>query len=105
MKKFASHYLYIPNHGYLKMHGIEVSHGRVERIFPVTGESENTVWLPGVIALEGEGTEARPFNIPTIIDAIPLDLQAYSGLSPYWYSPFDLTALRPVDGTRRTRLQ
>ena len=75
------------------MHGIEVSHGRVERIFPVAGESENTVWLPGVIALEGEGTEACPFNVPTIIDAIPLDLQAYSGLSPYWYSPFDLTAL------------
>ena len=52
MKRYASHFLFLPGHGYLKQYVVEIGEGQcVSRIFPLTEEVENTEWLPGVIAL------------------------------------------------------
>ena len=48
MKRYASHFLFLPGHGYLKQYVVEIGEGQcVSRIFPLTEEVENTEWLPG----------------------------------------------------------
>ena len=62
MKRYASHFLFLPGHGYLKQYVVEIGEGQcVSRIFPLTEEVENTEWLPGVIALLTEvETDGNP---------------------------------------------
>ena len=47
MKRFASHFLFLPAYGYLKQYAIETEEGMVVRLFPLTEEIENVEWLPG----------------------------------------------------------
>ena len=47
MKRFASHFLFLPAYGYLKQYAIETEEGMVVRLFPMTEEIENVEWLPG----------------------------------------------------------
>lgn len=55
MKRFAAHYLYAPDQGYLKQYVVELDReGWVSRYFPLRGEVESVVWLPGVIILSFE---------------------------------------------------
>ena len=43
MKRYASHFLFLPGHGYLKQYVVEIGEGQcVSRIFPLTEEVENT---------------------------------------------------------------
>ena len=49
MKRFASHYLYVPDTGFLKQHVIEVKEEYVVNFFPLTEEIESVEWMPGVI--------------------------------------------------------
>lgn len=51
MKRVATHYIYIVGHGYLKRWVVQLEQGRVERLFPLCGEVEDTLWMPGLIAL------------------------------------------------------
>ena len=51
MKRFASHFLFLPAYGYLKQYAVETEEGSVVRIFPLTEEIENVEWLPGAIVL------------------------------------------------------
>lgn len=51
MKRFASHYLYVPDTGFLKQHVIEVKEEYVVNFFPLTEEIESVEWMPGVIEL------------------------------------------------------
>lgn len=52
MKRFAAHYLFLPNAGFIKHCGIELSAtGGVKRIFPLAEEVESVEWHPGVIVL------------------------------------------------------
>ena len=51
MKRFASHFLFLPAYGYLKQYAIETEEGIVVRLFPLTEEIENVEWLPGAIVL------------------------------------------------------
>ena len=45
MKRYASHFLFLPGHGYLKQYVVEIGEGQcVSRIFPLTEEVENTEW-------------------------------------------------------------
>ena len=54
MKRFASHYLYVPDTGFLKQHVIEVEEEYVVNFFPLTEEIESVEWMPGVIELVPE---------------------------------------------------
>jgi hypothetical protein len=38
MKRFASHFLFLPAYGYLKQYAVETEEGSVVRIFPLTEE-------------------------------------------------------------------
>lgn len=52
MKRFASHYLLIPDVGFVKQQVVEISdEGVAQNIFPLTEEVESVEWLPGVIVL------------------------------------------------------
>ena len=79
MKRYASHFLFLPGHGYLKQYVVEIGEGQcVSRIFPLTEEVENTEWLPGVIALLTEAETDYPH--------------------------FDFTTMQPGAGTQRKLL-
>ncbi|WP_308768518.1 hypothetical protein [uncultured Bacteroides sp.] len=63
MKRFASHYLFLPEAGYLKQQVVEVTdEGTIQRVFPLKEEMESVEWLPGVIALLTESEIARLEN-------------------------------------------
>lgn len=108
MKRFAAHYVYMPGRGFLKRFVVETWEEGVVRLFPLTGEVENTEWLPGVIVLlpEGMPLEGVVFDVPVLLEAAPADAQAsLSACAPYLFYPFDFTGKKPVAGTRRTRLR
>lgn len=82
MKRFASHYLYVPDTGFLKQHVIEVEEEHVVNFFHLTEEIESVEWMPGVIELVPE--EGR--------------------LRAYLLYPFDFKTMQPVAGTQRRQL-
>ena len=51
IKRFASHFIFLPGHGYLKQYVVGVEEGQVVSAFPLTEEIEGVEWFPGVIAL------------------------------------------------------
>lgn len=85
MKRYAAHYVYLPDKGYLKQHVVEVEQGVVVKVFPLEGEMENVEWFPGVIILSAEG-EAGQYTASL-------------------YYPFDFIAMRPAAGTQRRLLR
>ena len=93
MKRYASHFLFLPGHGYLKQYVVEIGEGQcVSRIFPLTEEVENTEWLPGVIALLTEAETDYPHfdtccNILTAIPPVIEEELPY--LIPGCFFPFD----------------
>lgn len=106
MKRYAAHYLYLPRYGYLKGHALEITAEGSCRLFPLPGEVEDVVWMPGVIALL-PSQEEPCFGTAPRIDALPAAMQEGvlpARTTPYYYYPFDFTAMRPFDGTRRRQL-
>lgn len=81
MNRYASHYLYVPQAGFLKNHAVEVEAGRVVRYFALHDEHEDTQWLPGIIEIASTET-----------------------MEAFHLYPFDFTTMKPVDGTQRRRL-
>ncbi|MBC8594486.1 hypothetical protein H8744_14825 [Oscillospiraceae bacterium N12] len=82
MKRFASHYLYIPEKGYLKQFVIEMEEEFVAKFFPLTEEIESVEWMPGVIELIPDRGSFRA----------------------YLLYPFDFTSMQPVAETQRKQL-
>lgn len=83
-RRYASHYLFIPEKGFLKQHIIEIGEdGYFVRSFPLTEEIENVSWLPGIILLE----ETSPDHFKA-----------------FHLSPFDFEKMTPVAETLRTPL-
>lgn len=83
MKRFASHYLFIPDLGYLKQYVAEVGEeGYVTRVFPLEEETESVSWFPGVIVLEGTYPRQKAVRL----------------------YPFNFEDMRPSDETRRILL-
>ncbi len=106
MKRYAAHYLYLPRYGYLKGHAVEITPERTCRLFPLPEEAEDVAWLPGVIALL-PSQEEPSFGTAPRMASLPATLQEGllpAGTTPYYYYPFDFTAMRPCDGTRRRQL-
>ena len=85
MKRFASHYLFVPESGFLKQYVVELEEERVVRFFPLTEEIESVEWMPGVIVLSKEKAE---------------DL-----FSAFILCPFDFTTMQPVAETQRKQLR
>lgn len=83
MKRYASHYLFLPEGDFLKQQVIELEEGGVTRIFPLTEEIESVEWMPGVIVLCPENDK----------------------LVPYLLYPFDFILMQPVAETRRRLLR
>lgn len=52
MKRFAAHYLLLPDVGFIRQQVVEiVDEGYVRDVFPLTEEIESVEWMPGLIAL------------------------------------------------------
>lgn len=108
MKRYASHFLFLPGHGYLKQYVVEVGEGScVSRIFPLTEEVENTEWLPGVIALLAEAETGNPHfdKCRNILTTVPPGIEdELPYLVPWLFFPFDFTIMQPGAGTLRKLL-
>lgn len=108
MKRYASHFLFLPGHGCLKQYVVEIAKGQhVSRIFPLTEEVENTEWVPGVIALLTEPETACPHfdTCCNILTAIPPGVEEeLPYLIPCLFFPFDFTTMQPDAGTQRKLL-
>ena len=62
MKRFASHYLFLPEHGWMKQMVVEIENDNVSRIFPLSEESERVQWMPGVSVLLSDADVTKDFN-------------------------------------------
>ena len=52
MKRFAAHYLLLPDVGFIRQQVVEITdEGYVRDVFPLTEEIESVEWMPGLIAL------------------------------------------------------
>lgn len=128
MKRFASHYLLIPDVGFMKQQVVEINdEGVAQSIFPLTEEIESVEWMPGVIVLfsarqmeEIKNTGMILKNIPVFQSNLPivsnqssqylselLDESKRRGeaLLPCLFYPFDFISMQPVDGTRHRLLR
>lgn len=119
MKRYASHFLFLPGYGYLRQFAVETRKGRAVRIFPLSEEMENTEWLPGVILLLNEDIRQditsyeSYFNTTHILPSVPESLshnledgkERPVSFIPYLLFPFDFTMMQPVAGTRHRQLR
>lgn len=134
MKRFASHFLFLPAYGYLKQYVVETEEGIVVRLFPLTEEIENVEWLPGAIVLltqeelkklDANFNSAHTFqelsktspefyynsgdvlvNFPrSFTKTPPPSIDGSCRLLPVYFSNFDITTMLPVAGTRHKLLQ
>jgi len=115
LKRYASHFVFLPGYGYLKQYVVEVEEGYAVSVFPLTEEIENVEWFPGVIALLSE-TESCTFSKVhkifqkgnTVLTEIPDAFRKGgipSGIRPFLFYPFDFTTMLPADGIRHKQLQ
>ena len=128
MKRFASHYLFMPDVGFIKQQVVEITdEGVVRDTFPLTEEIESVEWMPGVIVLLTADLLEEIKNTGMILKNIPvfqINLPSVSNQSsqcfneylqeaekkgealfPYLFYPFDFTSMQPVDGTRHRLLR
>lgn len=112
MKRFASHFLFLPAYGYLKQYAIETEEGMVVRLFPLTEEIENVEWLPGAIVLLTQNELKEPDTIFSLTNASrnllitpPSFIDESCGLMPVYFPNFDTTTLLPAAGTRHKLLR
>lgn len=125
MKRFAAHYLLLPDVGFIRQQVVEIAdEGYVRDVFPLTEEIESVEWMPGLIALlpvnEIKNTEmfsknisVFQFNFPIVSDqtsqcfkeAFAASEKRGEVLFPYLFYPFDFTSMQPVAGTRHRLLR
>ena len=91
MKRYASHFLFLPEYGYLKQHVIEMEEEHVFSISPLTEESE-----------ESDFFDKSDDTLSAVPQSIEKELPF---LIPYLFYPFDFTTMRPVAETRRRQLR
>lgn len=114
IRRYASHYLLLPEYGFLKQQVVEIRDGYVLHIFPLTEELEFTEWMPGVIVLLKEEDPCpkeeiyRLFQSPyRLLREMPADIQtSVAGERPaYLLYPFDFKRMMPGDDTEIRRLK
>lgn len=113
MKRYASHFLFLPGYGYLKQYVIETEEGCVTRAFPLTEEIENVEWLPGAIVLlttkELKVCDNDSINLSVklphnILKEFPTLICRDYSMVPVYFSHFDIKTMLPVSGTRHRLL-
>ena len=125
MKRFASHYLLIPDVGFVKQQVVEINdEGTVRSIFSLTEEIESVEWMPGVIVLLSAnqyklaGMDYADYTVFSFKPCNQCNLYLNNfnrylremekkgeALWPYLFYPFDFTSMQPVDGTRHRLLR
>ena len=125
MKRFAAHYLLLPEVGFIRQQVVEIADdGRVCHIFPLTEEIESVEWMPGLIALSQvekikntgmilKNIPVFQINLPSVSNQSSQCFNEYlqeaekkgEALFPYLFYPFDFTSMQPVDGTRHRLLR
>ena len=56
MKRFAAHYLLLPDVGFIRQQVVEIAdEGYARDIFPLTEEIESVEWMHGLIVMGNEG--------------------------------------------------
>lgn len=108
MIRYAAHYVYLPDYGFLKQHVVEMQNGHVTALFSLTSEIENTEWQPGVIVLTASEHEvdASLFRVKRLLEEVPSDVKdKLSQWIPVLLFPFDFTGMKPVAGTQRRQLR
>lgn len=135
MKRFAAHYLFLPDAGFMKQHVVEITaEGTVRSIFPLKEEVESVEWFPGVIVLLAETDLEIDINNGTVLKNIPMFIsnisillkkhphvleqtsQCFSevldgykkrkiALFPFLFYPFDFTSMQLVAGTQHRLLR
>ena len=113
MKRVAAHYLYIVGHGYLKQWVVELQEGRVVGLVPLAGEVEDTLWMPGLIALCPEELAADAacaaqklldsgFSKPSVVSDALADelLPLCRGRRALYFPRFNFEEWRPVCETQ-----
>lgn len=115
IRRYAAHFLYIADVGFIRRQVVEIANGNVQRLLPLTGELENTVWIadgiialwpPAVVGGDGWRSEFVGEISHSIKPSLPVGWQhgPLSSLQAYSLTPFDLIALKPVAGTRHILL-
>lgn len=127
MKRFASHYLLLPDVGYVKQQVVEITdEGAVQGLFALTEEVESVEWMPGVIVLlstaqikEFGNNEGKPKvdsieipslfqkKLPIVSDCSSSYLNSFlvesqkkgEALFPCLLYPFDFISMKPVGET------
>lgn len=108
MIRYAAHYLFLPGRGFLRHYVVQMREGRIEALFPLSRESENTEWHPGVIALVDGGVDVASlsFAAKDVLADVPVAvLSRLSQLVPVLWFPFDFTKMEPAAGTRHILLR
>lgn len=135
MKRFASHYLFLPDTGFIKQQVVEVTDdGTVQNVFPLTEEVESVEWMPGVIvlisscpserseesillyckeeilrfALNSNGDEEQIVASKSFTGSSIGSSSSFSQQSklfPVLLYPFDFTSMQPVSETRHRLLR
>ncbi len=114
IKRFASHFIFLPGYGYLKQYVVGVEERRVVSAFPLTEEIEGVEWFPGVIALldnkedisEGySGIFQKSSEVLQELPEVFCKETFPSGISAYLFYPFDFITMQPVVGTRHRLLR
>ena len=125
MKRFAAHYLLLPDVGFIRQQVVEITdEGYARDIFPLTEEIESVEWMPGLIALLPDNEIKNTgmffsnipvfqFNFPIVSDqtsqcfkeALAASEKRGEVLFPYLFYPFDFTSMQPVAGTRHRLLR
>lgn len=108
MRRVASHYIYLPGHGYLKHYAVELSGGKVKRLVPCRAEEAYTEWLPGVLMLHDTPDWQSEDIYPHLLDKLPENFAEEQLAGASWklthLFPYDFTSLKPADETRHTQL-
>ena len=114
IKRFASHFIFLPGYGYLKQYVVGVEEGRVVSVFPLTEEIEGVEWFPGVIVLlNNEEDISKGYSgifqkANEVLQELPevfCQETFPSRISAYLFYAFDFTTMQPVGGTQHRPLR
>ena len=101
IKRFASHFIFLPGHGYLKQYVVGVEEGQVVSAFSLTALLNNEEDISkGYSSIFQKANEVLQ-ELPEVF--CPKTFP--SGISAYLLYPFDFTTMLPVDGTRHRLLR
>lgn len=117
MKRFASHYLYLPSCGFLKQYVVEFGmNDYIAALYPLKEEVESTSWVSGVIILlpqvfldekveneKSTGWLKDIFDSNNMLNELPDEYNKRSLISskllPFRLYPFDYERMQPKENT------